>query len=407
MIGPIIRVALRALRVNTLRAVLTMLGVIIGVGAVVAMMALGSGARVAIARQVQSLGSNLLVVFPGSVGMGGIQQGLGAQQNLTWEDAQAIATTVPEIEAVEAEYGRTAQVVYAGANTATTVIGVSPDYQVVRNHYVAQGTFFSDGDEHARARVAVLGPNVVESLFGSSEANPIGATIKINRGSFTVLGVLESKGAAGFGGFSRDDVVLVPLTTAQKRLFGVTNVRQIYTKVRTAEEMDLAQAGIDKVLRARHHLSPSADPDFRVFNQSDILSALEGVTRTMTLLLGGIAAISLLVGGIGIMNIMLVSVTERTREIGLRKAVGATRADVLLQFLVEAMLLSLTGGLLGIAVGAVGASLLTRFMGWATQLSVQAVALAFSFAVAVGVFFGYYPAQRAAGLDPIDALRHE
>jgi putative ABC transport system permease protein len=184
-------------------------------------------------------------------------------------------------------------------------------------------------------------------------------------------------------------------------------VRQIYTKVRTAEEMDLAQAGIDKVLRARHHLAPSADPDFRVFNQSDILSALEGVTRTMTLLLGGIAAISLLVGGIGIMNIMLVSVTERTREIGLRKAVGATRADVLLQFLVEAMLLSLTGGLVGIAVGAVGASLLTRFMGWATQLSVQAVALAFSFAVAVGVFFGYYPAQRAAGLDPIDALRHE
>src|SRR5574337_1117741 len=217
MIGPIIRVALRALRVNTLRAVLTMLGVIIGVGAVVAMMALGSGARVAIARQVQSLGSNLLVVFPGSVATGGVQQGLGAQQNLTWEDGQAIAASVPEVEAVEAEYGRTAQVVYAGANTATTVIGVTPDYQVVRNHYVVQGTFFTDFDDHARARVAVLGPNVVENLFGSAEANPIGATIKINRASFTVLGVLETKGAAGFGGFSRDDVVLVPLNTARER----------------------------------------------------------------------------------------------------------------------------------------------------------------------------------------------
>jgi putative ABC transport system permease protein len=297
--------------------------------------------------------------------------------------------------------------VYAGANTATTVIGVTPDYQTVRNHYVTQGTFFTDLDDHARARVAVLGPNVVENLFGSAEANPIGATIKINRASYAVIGVLESKGAAGFGGFSRDDVVLVPLNTAQKRLFGVTNVRQIYTKVRAAEEMDAAQAGIDRVLRARHHLALSADPDFRLFNQSDILSALQGVSRTMTLLLGGIAAVSLLVGGIGIMNVMLVSVTERTSEIGLRKAVGATRANVLLQFLVEAMLLSLAGGVVGIALGAVGALLLTRFMGWATQVSVQAVVLAFSFSVAVGVFFGYYPARRAAALDPIVALRYE
>jgi putative ABC transport system permease protein len=407
VIGSIIRVALRAIRVNTLRAVLTMLGVIIGVGAVVAMMALGAGARTAVAQQVQNLGSNLLIVFPGSVGVGGVQQGLGAQQNLTWEDAEALAATVPEVAAVEAEYGRTAQVVYAGANTATTVIGVTPDYQIVRNHYVTQGAFFTDVDMRARARVAIVGPNVVENLFGSPDAAAVGASIKINRATFTIIGVLEPKGASGFGGFSRDDVVLIPLSTAQKRLYGVTNVRQIYTKVRSAEEMDGAQTGIDQVLRARHRIPPAADPDFRIFNQSDILSALERVSRTMTLLLGGIAAVSLLVGGIGIMNIMLVSVTERTREIGLRKAVGATQADVLLQFLVEAVLLSVAGGVLGIAVGAAGAQLLTRFMGWATQLSAQAVTLAFSFSVAVGVFFGYYPARRAAALDPIVALRYE
>src|SRR5712692_7548649 len=262
MIGPIIRVALRALRVNTLRAVLTMLGVIIGVGAVVAMMALGSGARVAIARQVQNLGSNLLVVFPGSVGTGGVQQGLGAQQNLTWEDAEALAATVPEVAAVEAEYGRTAQVVYAGANTATQVIGVTPDYQTVRNHYVAQGVFFTEVDMRARDRVAILGPNVVENLFGSTEAGAVGATIKINRATFTVIGVLETKGASGFGGFSRDDVVLIPLSTAQKRLYGVTNVRQIYTKVRSAEEMDAAQTSIEQVLRTRHRIAPAADADF-------------------------------------------------------------------------------------------------------------------------------------------------
>ncbi len=407
MIGPILRVAVRAIRANTMRAVLTMLGVIIGVGAVVAMVALGAGARTSVAAQVQTLGSNLLAVIPGSIGVGGVQQGLGAQQNLTWEDGQAIGSSIPEVEAVEAEFGRTAQVVFAGANTATQVIGVTPEYQQVRNHYVVQGAFFTDQDMKSRTRVAILGPNVVQTLFGSADADPVGAQVKINRSTFTIIGVLESKGAATFGGFSRDDVVLVPLTTAQKRLFGVDYVRTIYAKVRSAEEMDVAQNEIERQLRARHRIGPGADADFRIFNQADVLGALESVSRTMTLLLGGIAAVSLLVGGIGIMNIMLVSVTERTREIGLRKAVGATPADILLQFLVEAVLLSVSGGVLGIAVGAVGARLLTEFVGWATQMSVQAVLLAFSFSVAVGVFFGYYPAGRAAALDPIVALRYE
>ena len=406
MIGPIVRVALRAIRTNPLRAGLTMLGVIIGVGAVVAMVALGAGARAAVAARVQNLGSNLLIVVPSSVNVGGVQQGLGAQQTLMWDDALAIKDEVPQVEEVAAEFSRTAQVVFAGANTATSVVGVTPAYQDVRNHHVVQGAFFTDEDMQARARVAVVGPNVVESLFGSPDADPIGANIKINRSTYTVIGVLEVKSASG-SSTSRDDVVLVPLTTAQKRLFGVTYVRQIDLKVRSSEEMDDAEKAMSEVLRARHRIAPKGENDFRVYNQADVLSAQLGVSQTMTLLLGGIAAVSLLVGGIGIMNIMLVSVTERTREIGLRKAVGATRADILLQFLVEAVLLSVSGGVLGILVGAVGAQLLSRTLGWATIMSVQAALLAFGFSVAVGVFFGYYPARRAASLDPIEALRYE
>ncbi len=406
MIGPIIRVALRAIRGNPLRAGLTMLGVIIGVGAVVAMVALGAGARAAVAARVQNLGSNLLLVVPSSVNVGGVQQGLGAAQNLMWDDALAIKDEVPQVEEVAAEFSRTAQVVYAGANMATSVVGVTTAYPDVRNHHVVQGAFFTDEDMQSQARVAVLGPNVVKDLFGSAEADPIGARIKINRSTYTVIGVLEVKSASG-SSTSRDDVVLVPMTTAQKRLYGVTYVRQIDLKVRTSEELNDAEKAMTEVLRARHRIPPKGENDFRVYNQADVLSAQLGVSQTMTMLLGGIAAVSLLVGGIGIMNIMLVSVTERTREIGLRKAVGATQADVLLQFLVEAVLLSVSGGVLGILVGAVGAQLLSRTLGWATIMSVQAALLAFVFSVAVGVFFGYYPARRAASLHPIEALRYE
>src|SRR5256885_1151748 len=286
-----------------------MLGVIIGVGAVVAMVALGAGARAAVAARVQNLGSNLLLAVPSSVNVGGVQQGLGAAQNLMWDDALAIKDEVPQVEEVAAEFSRTAQVVYAGANTATSVVGVTTAYPDVRNHHVVQGAFFTDEDMQSQARVAVLGPNVVKDLFGSAEADPIGARIKINRSTYTVIGVLEVLSASGS--------------------------------------------------------SPSPQ------------------------------------------DIMLVSVSERTREIGLRKAVGATQADVVLQFLVEAVLLSVSGGVLGILVGAVGAQLLSRTLGWATIMSVQAALLAFVFSVAVGVFFGYYPARRAASLHPIEALRYE
>ncbi len=400
-----VQIAVRALAANKLRAVLTMLGVIIGVGAVVAMVSIGQGARAAVAQQVQSLGSNLLTVFAGSAGQTGVRQGLGSLRTLTLDDAKAIAAEVPPVEAVTAEFSRTAQVVAGSENVNTNVTGVTPEFQEVRNTFVSDGAFFTEADMTARARVAVLGRTVVENLYGDRTAVPLGSTIKINRATFTVIGVLEEKGATGFS--DRDDVILVPLSTAQRRLFGVDHVRAIYVKARTPEELDTTLEQVETLLRGRHRIAPGEDGDFTIRNQADIISTFQSVTRTMTLLLGGIATVSLLVGGIGIMNIMLVSVTERTREIGIRKAVGATRRDILSQFLVEALVLSLTGGFIGLLVGVGGSQLISRLAGWATLVSPASLVLAVTFAAAVGVFFGIYPAQRAAALDPIVALRYE
>jgi putative ABC transport system permease protein len=275
----------------------------------------------------------------------------------------------------------------------------------VRNTFITVGAFFTDADMASRARVAVLGRTVVEDLFGDRGAVPIGSTIKINRVTFTVIGVLEEKGATGFN--DRDDIILVPLSTAQRRLFGVDHVRAIYVKVRTPEEMDGTLGDVETLLRGRHRIQPGEDSDFTIRNQADVIATFQGVTQTMTLLLGGIAAVSLLVGGIGIMNIMLVSVTERTREIGIRKAVGATRRDILSQFVVEALVLSLLGGFIGLLLGIAGSDLISRFAGWTTLVSPASLVLAVTFAAAVGIFFGIYPAQRAAALDPIVALRYE
>lgn len=400
-----VQIALRALAANKLRAVLTMLGVIIGVAAVVTMVSIGQGARASVSQQVQSLGSNLLTVFPGSVSQFGVRQALGSRQTLTWEDAEAIGAEVPAAEAVTAEFSRTAQVVRGAENANTSVSGVTAAFQEVRNFYAEAGAFFTDADLASRARVAVLGRTVVERLFGDRDAAPLGAAIKINRVTFTVIGVMEEKGATGFN--DRDDVIFIPLSTAQRRLFGVDFVRAIYVKVRSAEEMSAAQEAVETLLRSRHRIAPGDEADFSIRNQADIVAAFEGVTRTMTLLLGGIATVSLLVGGIGIMNIMLVSVTERTREIGIRKAVGATRRDILGQFLVEALVLSVTGGLIGLVLGAAGSQTISRLAGWATLISPASLLLAVGFAAAVGVFFGLYPAQRAAALDPIAALRYE
>ncbi|MGH2404688.1 MAG: ABC transporter permease [bacterium] len=397
-----IRVAMRAMASNPLRSLLTMLGVIIGVGAVVAMVAIGQGARASVTQQVQALGSNLLTVFAGTAQFGGVARGEQVR-TLTLEDTEAIRKDMPRIIGISAEFSRTAQVTFRSENTNTQVSGVTPEFQTVRNFHPAQGQFFTDADMRSRAKVAVVGRTVVNRLFADTE--PVGQRIKIRGITFDVIGVMEEKGATGFS--DRDDVIFVPLTTAQRRLFGVTYVRTIQVQVATAEEMAEAQAALTEVLRARHRLRPAEENDFTIRSQADILQAFTGVSQTMTILLGGIAAVSLIVGGIGIMNIMLVSVTERTREIGIRKAVGARRRDVLLQFLVESIALSVTGGLIGIGIGVIGSRLISQFAGWATLLSPQAILMAFSFAVAVGVFFGLYPARRAASLDPIEALRHE
>ncbi len=397
-----LRIAVRAIRGNPLRSLLTMLGVIIGVASVIAMISIGQGARQATMTQIESLGSNLLTVIATSARQGGIAAA-SAVQTLTLQDAEAIARDVAGVAGVSPELSRRAQVVFGSQNTNTQVSGVTPAFPQVRNSHPAQGEFFTDDDVRRRSKVALLGKTVAGNLF--PETDPIGQRIRVQGVTFTVVGVMESKGA-GFGG-DRDDAVFVPLTTAQYRLFGATHVGVIHVQARTADEMSAVQQAVRDLLRVRHRIPAGRDDDFTIRSQADILQALTGVTRTMTMLLGGVAAVALVVGGIGIMNIMLVSVTERTREIGIRKAVGARRSDILMQFLVESVTVGVTGGLIGIALGVLGSRLITRLAGWATLLSPQAVLLAFGFAVAVGVFFGLYPARRAAMMDPIEALRYQ
>ncbi len=397
-----IRIALRAIEVRKLRAALTALGVIIGVGAVVATLSIGTGAKLAVAAQVQALGSNLITIFPGQIGQFGVRQG-SLVQTLKYEDGQAIAESVPEVEAVTAEYGRAAQVVYGNQNTFTQVLGETVNFPTVRNWAVVAGSFFTDDDQKKRARVAVLGQTVAKNLFG--ESDPIGANIKINRATFTVIGLMGVKGSNAFQ--DRDDVIFVPLTTAQKRLYGVDYVRTLYVEVRSDQEMDAAQSKVDALLRERHRIPRGEDGDYTIRNQADIIATFQGVVQTITLMLGSVAAVSLVVGGIGIMNIMLVSVTERTREIGLRKAVGATRANILLQFLVESVVLSVLGGIVGLLLGLGASRIIATAFGWNTVITLTSILMAFGFAVAVGVFFGIYPAHRAAALDPIAALRYE
>jgi putative ABC transport system permease protein len=398
-------IAIEALRRNTMRTALTALGIIIGVAAVIVMAAIGRGAQASIEAQIRSAGSNLVIVTAGSGAFGPVRQGQGALTTLTAGDADAIRTNLAGIRYLSPGINLRAQVVAERANWNTQVVGAGDEFAVLRTWPLQFGSFFAGQDVVRAARVAVLGSVVRDSLFGAG-TDPTGALIRIRNQPFRVVGVLTRKGQAAMGQ-DQDDTVILPFTTVQKRLLGVTHVQNITISADTGADLERLSARIADLLRTRHRIEPGGDDDFMVRTLEEMASVLTSTTNTMTWLLAAVAAVSLVVGGIGIMNIMLVSVTERTREIGLRLAVGARDVDVLLQFLVEAIVLSAVGGGLGIVAGVAASSLVGRTMGWATPVTSDAVLLAFGFSAAVGVFFGFYPARKAAGLSPIDALRHE
>ena len=400
-----IRVSLRALRANKMRSILTMLGIIIGVGAVVAMVGIGNGASASITSQIQGLGSNLLVVTPGQSNTGGVMGGSGSASTLLLSDVAKIETAASAVKALAPAVSTRVQVVYASGNTSTSVTGTTAEYAQIRNVSLEQGRFLTQADIDGSVRVAILGPSVVENLLGSSQADILGKVIKLNNVPFLVVGVTASQGSSGM--LNNDDVIYVPLNTAQNRLIGKKNLNQIYIEAASADLMATAQEQVTAALRRAHQLGTGQENDFTVTNQADILSTMETVTQTMTLLLGGIAGISLLVGGIGIMNIMLVSVTERTREIGIRKAMGAKGKDILLQFLIEAIVLSVLGGSIGIGLGAGGSELAGSLLKMDTAISGPSIALAFGFSALIGIIFGVFPARKAALMNPIDALRYE
>ena len=402
-----IKISFRALWVNKMRSALTMLGIIIGVGAVIAMIAVGTGASQQISAQIASMGSNLLIILPGSTSSGGVRMGAGSQPTLSMGDAEAILRECPAVAEVGPVLGGVAQIVVGHLNWSTGVTGTTPGMLTVRDWPLASGRSFTDQDVKSATKVALLGQTVVDNLFG--EQNPVGQTIRIKNVPFTVIGVLSVKGQSAQGQ-DQDDVIYIPVTTAQKKLFGTQfpgMVRIIMVKAKSAEDLSPAERQINELLKQRHHIGLKQDNDFTVRNLTQIMQAAEQSTQVMTLLLGAIASVSLLVGGIGIMNIMLVSVTERTREIGIRMAIGAKTWDIRLQFIIEALTLSLIGGVIGIITGVSTAVILSSVSGWPTVVSVLSILLAFSFSGFIGIFFGFYPAYKASLLNPIDALRYE
>ncbi|MEN6413959.1 MAG: ABC transporter permease [Veillonellales bacterium] len=400
-----ILIAFEGLKANKLRSFLTMLGIIIGVGAVIAMVSLGLGVQQKVQSSIAGLGSNLLIVMPGSNSpSGGVRLAAGSNITLTRQDATAIGKEIAGVKYVAPAVSSQFQIIYGNQNWKTNVQGTTPDFLAVRNFQVSSGTFFSTSEENSRSRVAVLGQTVADNLFPNT--TPVGKTIRINNAPFRVIGVLESKGQSSMGQ-DQDDTVIIPLATAQDRVLGITYLHNISIQVENDKVIDQVQEDVTSLLRSRHHIAANADDDFTVRNLTALMSTVKETTQTITLFLGAIAAISLLVGGIGIMNIMLVSVTERTREIGIRKAIGATYGNILLQFLIEAIVISVTGGLIGICLGVAGAYAITQFAGWNTVISPAAIVGSFSVTVMIGLFFGIYPARKAALLDPIEALRYE
>ncbi|MGC9968625.1 MAG: ABC transporter permease [Minisyncoccia bacterium] len=401
-----------AVTVNKVRSGLTMLGIVIGIASVIALQAIGQGAQSSIQASIQSIGSNLLLVMPGtqrSIGST-VSAGRGSAQTLTPDDATAIGQ-LSGVAAISPEVSGRYQVLYRGTNTNTSVLGAVPAYTQVRNIQVAQGVFVTDADVAASSRVAVIGPTVMQDLFGTTNATAtpdmaIGTTIRIKNIDFKVVGVMVSKGGSGFN--NQDNMIYVPLTAAQHFLVGnVSYVTEIDVQAQDQQSMTQVQSDITNLLLARHNISDPTLADFNVLNQADIVAAASSVTGTFTTLLAAIAGISLLVGGIGIMNMMLTTVTERTREIGLRKAIGAKKKDITTQFLAESVMLTFSGGLAGIILGWIIASLVTYFTSIATSISLSSIVLAFCVSAAIGIIFGYYPARRAAGLSPIEALRYE
>ncbi len=403
LFGEVIAVALQSIRANKLRAFLTALGIVIGVGAVITMVSLGNGAQKAVQEQIEALGTNLLSVYPGQT----FERGVASQNRapLTSDDAAALSRDAKNLSAVVPELRRNQQIKYGNQNLNVSVTGTVPDYVPVNSYKVALGTNISTGDDESRRRVAVLG-YAVPQMFNATPELLVGKQISIGGVPFTIVGTLAEKGAAG--SFSDpDEIILVPLRTAQFRLMGSDRLGSITVEVAHTDSMNVAMIEIERVLRKTHAIAPGTENDFRILRRSQFLATLEDTTQTFTTLLASIAAVSLIVGGIGIMNIMLVSVTERTREIGVRKALGATRKNIMLQFLVEALVLCMLGGVLGIVVGSGGAIALSKFANWNTLLSVHAIVIAFFFGSVVGIFFGLWPARRAAQLDPIVALRYE
>jgi putative ABC transport system permease protein len=389
-----------------MRSFLTMLGIIIGVGAVIVMVAIGSGAREKISRQIAGMGSNLIMVIPGATTAGGARMGLGSVSSLTSDDARAIKEECPAVKEVAPIWGGVTQVVYGNQNWNSGVNGTTPSFFDIREWSFALGRSFSEPEVNGAVKVAVLGQSVVDNLFGAE--NPLGQIIRIKKVPFTVVGVLAAKGPSPRGD-DQDDVVYIPLTTSQKKVFGSSlpkTVRIILVQAQ-ADLMAEAEKQVNELLNQRHRTQPGQLPDFTVRNLTELMAAAEESARVMSLLLGSIALVSLLVGGIGIMNIMLVSVTERTREIGIRMAVGARGTDILFQFLTESIVLSMVGGLIGVALGVIGAEVMASFSGWDVLISYGALLLSFSFAAAVGIFFGFYPAHKASRLNPIDALHYE
>ncbi len=404
-----VRIALDALKSNKMRSALTMLGIIIGVAAVIAMVGVGSGATARIDEQIQSIGSNVIIVLAGSVTSGGIRLGTGASQTLSEDDAKAIAADCPAVEAASGAVRGSAQIVYGNNNWATSIQGVTPEYLSIRDYSIDSGRAFTSQDVDAATKVALLGRTVATNLFG--DADPVGQVIRIKNVPFTVSGVLSGKGQSPTGQ-DQDDVILMPLSTAKRKVLGssqanLNSVSSIMVQARGPKMMKDAVQQVTDLLRQRHRLQPTQDDDFSVRNLEEVFSAQETSAHVMSILLAAIASVSLVVGGIGIMNIMLVSVTERTREIGIRIAIGAKKRDILRQFLVEAVTLALMGGVIGIATGLSASALISFFAKWSTLISPMAILLAFGFSAMVGVFFGWYPAKKASALDPIVCLRYE